>query len=144
MLTRSNGLVDQIFFQCLTGKAVNAVASSVTTPSIAAATGKRGFSTISSICSATATAPGRAKIVQIAARTISALELDVRDGVRPPADGLIAALEGTTFKIPRGAVCLRCRTHNVVQDSYIRQRDTTGAAASNVVVDTIPKVARSG
>ena len=99
MLTRSNGLVDQIFFQCLTGNAVNAVASSVTTPSITAATGKRGFSTISSICSATATAPGRAKIVRIAARTISALELDVRDGVRPPADGLIAAWEGRRSKV---------------------------------------------
>jgi hypothetical protein len=82
--------------------------------------------------------------VRIAARTISALELDVRDGVRPPADGLIAALEGTTFKSPRGAVCLRCRTYNVVQDIYIRPVETTGAAASNVVVDTIPKVARSG
>ena len=128
----------------LTGKTVNAFASSVTTPSITATTGKRGFPTASSICSGTATAPGRAKIVRIAARTISALELDVRDGVRPPADGLIAALEGTTFKSPRGAVCLRCRTYNVVQDIYIRPVETTGAAASNVVVDTIPKVARSG
>jgi len=43
----------------LTGKTVNAFASSVTTPTIPATTGKRGFPTASSICSGTATAPQR-------------------------------------------------------------------------------------
>jgi len=59
-------------------------------------------------------------------------------------DVLIAALEGVSFNSPRGAFAFDQGTHNVVQDIYIRQVQATGVAASNVVVDTIPKVVDPG
>jgi len=57
---------------------------------------------------------------------------------------LIAALEGVSFDSPRGPFSFDHGTHNVVQDIYIRQVQTTGVAASNVVVGTIPKVSDPG
>jgi len=59
-------------------------------------------------------------------------------------DVLIAALKGVSFNSPRGAFAFDQGTHNVVQDIYIRQVQATGVAASNVVVDTIPKVVDPG
>jgi hypothetical protein len=49
-----------------------------------------------------------------------------------------------SFDSPRGRFSFDQGTRNVVQDIYIRQVHATGATTTNVVVDTIAKVADPG
>src|SRR5215207_4939535 len=80
LLTRSNGLVDQILVQWAAGKLAKAVRSALASASILATAGNLAASmaaTLSS-CSMTSAPVGWAKIVRIAAATISAEPLGTR------------------------------------------------------------------
>jgi len=60
------------------------------------------------------------------------------------ADALIAALESTSFKSPRGAFAFDRATHNPVQDIYIREVRLSNANPVNVIRDTLPGVTDPG
>lgn len=59
-------------------------------------------------------------------------------------DALIAALEGVTFKSPRGDFAFDKSTHNVIHDIYIREVKTTGGQTVNTIVDKFGKVTDPG
>ncbi|HEV8537012.1 MAG TPA: ABC transporter substrate-binding protein, partial [Candidatus Limnocylindria bacterium] len=59
-------------------------------------------------------------------------------------DALIAALEGVSFKSPRGDFSFDKTTHNVVHDIYIREVKTTGGQTVNTIVDKFGKVTDPG
>ncbi len=59
-------------------------------------------------------------------------------------DALIAALEGVTFKSPRGDFAFDKGTHNVIHDIYIREVKTTGGQTVNTIVDKFGKVTDPG
>jgi len=60
------------------------------------------------------------------------------------SDLLIAALEGVSFKSPRGDFTFDKSTHNVIQNIYVREVRVVDGTAANVVVDTIANVADPG
>lgn len=74
LLRLSSGLVLQIFFQCRTGKSAKAVMSSAAARSMDSTLGswRPSMCAMVSSCSRTCSAPGWAKMVRIAAATISA------------------------------------------------------------------------
>jgi branched-chain amino acid transport system substrate-binding protein len=59
-------------------------------------------------------------------------------------DALIAALEGVSFKSPRGDFSFDKATHNVVHDIYIREVKTSGTDVVNTIVDKFGKVTDPG
>ena len=59
-------------------------------------------------------------------------------------DALIAALEGVSFKSPRGDFSFDKSTHNVVHDIYIREVKTSGSDVVNAIVDKFGKVTDPG
>jgi branched-chain amino acid transport system substrate-binding protein len=59
-------------------------------------------------------------------------------------DALIAALEGVSFKSPRGDFAIDKNTHNVVHDIYIREVKVSGGKVVNSIVDKIGKVTDPG
>lgn len=59
-------------------------------------------------------------------------------------DALIAALEGVSFKSPRGDFSIDKATHNVVHDIYIREVKVSGGNVINSIVDKIGKVTDPG
>ena len=59
-------------------------------------------------------------------------------------DALIAALEGVSFKSPRGDFAFDKNTHNVIHDIYIREVKTTGGQTVNTIVDKFGKVTDPG
>lgn len=59
-------------------------------------------------------------------------------------DALIAALEGVSFKSPRGDFSFDKSTHNVIHDIYIREVKTTGGQTVNTVLDKFGKVTDPG
>jgi branched-chain amino acid transport system substrate-binding protein len=67
-----------------------------------------------------------------------------KTGGSAASDALVAALQGVSFKSPRGAFAFDPGTHNVIQDIYIREVRVTGVSASNAVIDTIPNVSDPG
>jgi branched-chain amino acid transport system substrate-binding protein len=60
------------------------------------------------------------------------------------ADALIPALEGVSFKSPRGDFAFDKATHGLIQDIYIREVRISGAIAVNAVLDKVTKVADPG
>jgi hypothetical protein len=74
LFKRSSGLVDQTFFQCQTGNEVKASSSSALSRSIGSSLGncRPSIPAITSSCSWTWVASGWAKMVRMAAATISA------------------------------------------------------------------------
>ncbi|MBI2323463.1 MAG: ABC transporter substrate-binding protein [Chloroflexi bacterium] len=59
-------------------------------------------------------------------------------------DALIAALEGVSFKSPRGDFSFDKATHNVIHDIYIREVKTAGGQTVNTIVDKFGKVTDPG
>ncbi len=59
-------------------------------------------------------------------------------------DALIAALEGVSFKSPRGDFAIDRSTHNVIHDMYIREVKVSGGKVVNSIVDKIGKVTDPG
>jgi len=59
-------------------------------------------------------------------------------------DALIAALEGVSFRSPRGDFSFDKATHNVVHDIYIREVKTSGSDVVNSIVDKFGKVTDPG
>jgi branched-chain amino acid transport system substrate-binding protein len=59
-------------------------------------------------------------------------------------DALIAALEGVSFKSPRGDFSFDKTTHNVVHDIYIREVKQSGNDVVNSIVDKFGKVTDPG
>jgi branched-chain amino acid transport system substrate-binding protein len=57
---------------------------------------------------------------------------------------LIAALEAVKFKSPRGDFEFDPKTHNPIQDMYIREVKTVGGQAVNTIVDKIGRVTDPG
>jgi branched-chain amino acid transport system substrate-binding protein len=59
-------------------------------------------------------------------------------------DALIAALEGVSFKSPRGDFTFDKNTHNVIHDIYIREVKVSGGNVVNTIVDKFGKVTDPG
>ena len=59
-------------------------------------------------------------------------------------DALIAALEGVSFKSPRGDFSIDKNTHNVIHDIYIREVKVSGGQVINSIIDKIGKVTDPG
>src|SRR5438552_1962285 len=59
-------------------------------------------------------------------------------------DALIAALEGVSFKSPRGDFAIDKNTHNPIQDMYIREVKVSGGKVVNSIVDKVGKVTDPG
>jgi len=59
-------------------------------------------------------------------------------------DALIAALEGVSFKSPRGDFSIDKSTHNPIHDMYIREVKVVGGKAVNSIVDKVGKVTDPG
>lgn len=70
--------------------------------------------------------------------------LKVTKGNTKDKDALIAALEGVSFKSPRGDFAFDKATHNVVQDIYIREVKVSGGNVVNSIVDKVGKVTDPG
>ena len=60
------------------------------------------------------------------------------------AEALIPALEGLSFKSPRGDFAFDRAAHNPIQDIYIREVRTSGASVVNAVIDRFARVADPG
>ena len=58
-------------------------------------------------------------------------------------DGLVAALEGVSFKSPRGDFSFD-KNHNPVQDIYIREVKSSGGNVINTITDKVGKVTDPG
>lgn len=59
-------------------------------------------------------------------------------------DALITALEGVSFKSPRGDFSFDPATHNPVHDIYIREVKTTGGQTVNSIIENLGKVTDPG
>lgn len=59
-------------------------------------------------------------------------------------EALITALEGVSFKSPRGDFAFDPATHNVVHDIYIREVRTTGGQTVNAILDKFGRVTDPG
>ncbi len=70
--------------------------------------------------------------------------LKVTKGNTKDKDALIAALEGVSFKSPRGDFSFDKSTHNVVHDIYIRQVAQSGTDVVNKILDKFGKVTDPG
>lgn len=70
--------------------------------------------------------------------------LKVTKGNTKDKDALIAALEGVSFKSPRGDFSFDKTTHNVIHDIYIRQVAQSGSDVVNKVLDKFGKVTDPG
>ena len=72
------------------------------------------------------------------------LALQKVNGDTSNKDAFIAALEGVSFKSPRGAFAFDKNTHNVIQDIYIREVKTEGGNTVNTITDKITGVTDPG
>ena len=70
--------------------------------------------------------------------------LNKTNGNTKDKDAFIAALEGTSFKSPRGDFAFDKTTHNVVHDIYIREVKTSGGNVVNTIIDKFGKVTDPG
>ena len=60
-------------------------------------------------------------------------------------DALVAALEGVSFKSPRGDFAFDKASHNPVQEIYIREvKPSANGKAVNAVIDKLGKVVDQG
>lgn len=72
------------------------------------------------------------------------LALQAVKGDTTNKDAFISALEGVSFKSPRGNFAFDKNTHNVIQDIYIREVATTGGNTVNNITDKITGVTDPG
>ena len=72
------------------------------------------------------------------------LALQAVKGDTSNKEAFISALEGVTFKSPRGNFSFDKNTHNVIQDIYIREVATTGGNTVNNITDKITGVTDPG